>query len=219
MFSMLPLANADQPPTPSATPPAAEVTQPAPKKDRGQVLLAVKVGALFAEPFSGLGASYLVEIELAYTLPVLKHHLALALNGAFTAPEANGTGTDPRLDASTGGAWNWHLQQFEGILGLSLIYRHPIGRFTPYVGIGPRLFLLESRISGSAGGAAISMSTETSTKVGGGLPLGLGIRLGPGDLFAEFALNICNIDHRTTGDASVGVSSLQLAAGYRLIFF
>jgi hypothetical protein len=77
---------------------------------------------------------------------------------------------------------------------------------------------LKSIVSGQAGTAKIIESNEVSTKIGGGIPVGLGIRLGPGDLFLEFALNICNIDHRTTGDESVGVSSLSLAAGYRLIF-
>ena len=193
-----------------------ELVAAQPKKDRGEVMVAVKVGGLFAEPFSKLGASYLVDLEIGYALPVLKHRLAITLEGAFTAPEANGASTDPRLDASAGGAYSWHLQQLEGILGLSLVYRHPIGRLTPYVGLGPRLFLLESKVSGTAGTTGIATSTEVSTKVGAGIPVGLGIRLGAGDLFAELALNIGPINHTITGASNTG--SLSLAAGYRVIF-
>jgi hypothetical protein len=221
-LSCFSLARAEEPaPPPAEDPPPAENPPPtvesaAPKKDRGEVMVGVKVGGLFAEPFSRLGASYLVDLEIGYALPVLKHRLAITLEGAFTDPQADGKSTDPRLDASMGGSYSWHLDQRELILGLSLVYRHKIGRFTPYVGVGPRLFLLESKVSGTAGSAKISVSDEVSTKVGAGIPLGLGIRLGPGDLFVEFAINVSSIDHRATGDSNTG--SLSLAAGYRVIF-
>lgn len=192
----------------------ASVTQTAPRRDRGVVLVAAKVGALLPYGFSNLGASYLVDVEVGYALPVWKHRLAITLDGAFTAPEASGTTTnDPRLDAS-GGSYDWHLSQRELILGLSVVYRHPIGRLVPYVGIGPRLFLLDSRIDGTAGGARISQSSEVSTKAGVGVPVGVGFRLGPGDLFGELALDWAPIDHRITGDTNTG--SISIAAGYRL---
>lgn len=199
----------------AAQQPTATVTTAAPSRDRGQILLAPKIGVLLPYGFSNLGASYLVGLELGYALPVLKHRLAITLDGEFTAPEASGSTTDPRLDASSG-AYSWHLSQREVILGLSLVYRHRIGRLTPYAGIGPRLFLLDSRITGTAGGAPISQSSEVSTKVGVGIPLGLGFHLGPGDLFAELQIDYAGIDHRITGDTNTG--SLSLAAGYRLIF-
>ena len=198
-----------------AVAPQNAVAAPAPKRDRGQLLLAVEIGALLPYGFSRLGASYLVDLQVGWALPWLKHRLALALDGGFTAPEASGTTNDPRLDAS-GGSYSWRLSQRELILGLTIVYRHPIGRLTPYAGVGPRLFLLDSRVQGSAGGAIISQSSETSTKIGVGIPVGLGVRLGPGDLFGELALNISAIDHRTTGDTNTG--SFTLAAGYRFLF-
>lgn len=194
----------------------ATVVAPAPARDRGQMLVAVKGGVLLPYGFSKLGASYLVDVEVGYVLPVLRRHLAITLDGAFTAPGAAGTTTDPRLDASSGGSYSWQLAQREVILGVSLVYRHPIGRLTPYVGVGPRLFLLDSRATGSASGAAISESSEVSTKLGAGVPIGLGIHLGPGELFAELQLDIAPVDHRITGDTNVG--SLSLAAGYRFVF-
>jgi hypothetical protein len=205
----------------SAVPTAAPsepvvVEAPAPKKrDRGEFLVAVKVGGLFPQAFSRLDSSYLVDLEVGWALPVLRHHLAITVEAAFTDPEADGRQADPRLDAA-GGMYSWHLEQRELILGVNLIYRHPIGRLTPYVGVGPRLFLLESKVSGKAGTAKIATSSEQSTTGGAGIPVGLGIRLGPGDLFLEVALNISPITHTTTGDSNTG--SISLALGYRLIF-
>lgn len=186
------------------------ITQAAPPRDRGQLLVAAKVGGLFAEPFSRLGASYLVDVEIGYALPVLRHHLAIAIDGAYTAPESSGGGSDGAVAA---GSYSYHLQQRQGILGLTLYYRHPLGRVTPYVGVGPRLFLLQSEVDGSSGGTPIHTSSEVSTKAGVGVPLGVGVRLGPGDLFVEASLLWAGIDHRITGDANTG--ALTLSLGYR----
>jgi len=193
--------------------PAPSVQATAPTgPDRGQLLLAAKVGGLFAEPFSSLGASYLVDLELGWALPVLKHRLAITVEGAYTAPEADGSGNAPQ---TAQGVYTWHLQQREGLLGLSLVYRHKIGRWTPYVGFGPRLFLLQSTINGASGATAFATSSEVSTKIGLGAPVGVGVRLGPGDLFVEFSVAWAPIDHSVTGTSNVG--SLAVAAGYRFV--
>ena len=188
------------------------LVQAAPAHDRGQVLIAAKIGGLFGEPFSKLGASYLVDVELGYALPVWKHHLAIALDGAYTAPEASGGGSDAQVAA---GSYTYNLQQREGILGLTLYYRHPLGRVTPYVGVGPRLFLLQSEVDGAAGTTPIHTSSEVSTKAGVGVPLGVGVRLGPGDLFLEASFLWAAIDHQITGDTNVG--SLTVSLGYRFV--
>jgi hypothetical protein len=188
------------------------ITQAAPARDRGQVLIAAKVGGLFAEPFSRLGASYLVDLEIGYALPVLRHHLAIAIDGAYTAPEASGGGTNAQVAS---GGYMYQLQQREGILGLTLYYRHPIGRVTPYIGVGPRLFLLQSQVDGAAGTTPIHTSSEVSTKAGVGAPLGVGVRLGPGDLFLEASVLWAPIDHQITGDSNIG--ALTVSLGYRFV--
>ena len=184
---------------------------PAAARDRGELLLAPRAGALVPYGFSSLGASYVVGVEAGWALPVLRHRLAVTVSGDFTAPEASGSATD-----ATTGAYDWHLAQRETILGLSLVYRHPLGRVTPYAGLGPRLFLLDSRVDGSAGGAHIAQSREQSTQAGGGAFAGVGVRVGPGDLFAELRVDASPIDHRTTGPTSTG--ALAIAAGYRIFF-
>src|SRR5579859_359781 len=81
-----PLALADEP--------LAAERSMRPKKDRGELMLAVKGGGLFSEPFSNLGPSYLVDVEVGYALPVLKHRLALAIDVAFTDPQTDGKQPD-----------------------------------------------------------------------------------------------------------------------------
>jgi hypothetical protein len=184
-------------------------------RDRGEFLLAPRAGVLLPYGFSALGPSYLVGVEVGWALPVVEHRLAVTVAGDFTAPEASGSAGDARLDASSG-AYTWHLSQREVILGLSLVYRHPLGRVTPYAGLGPRLFLLDSRIEGNAGAAHIAQSHEQSTQVGGGAVVGLGVRAGPGDLFAELRVDVSRIDHRITGPSNTG--ALAIAAGYRVTF-
>lgn len=183
------------------------------KKDRGEVTLALKAGGMVARGFSRLDGSYVVAAEVGYVLPVLRHHLALAVDAAFSAPHASGSSTDPRLTDNSG-SYTWRLEQRELTVGLTLFYRHPIRRVTPYIGIGPRVFFLESKVKGTVGTTNVAESSEVSTKVGVGIPLGVGFRLGPGDLFIEAQLAISRLEHRTTGDSNTG--SLALLAGYRV---
>ena len=57
-------------------------------------------------------------------------------------------------------------------------------------------------------------STEQSTKAGLSVPIGFDYQIGPGRLFGEMMILWAPIEHRSTGDASVG--SITLEAGYRL---
>jgi hypothetical protein len=70
-------------------------------------------------------------------------------------------------------------------------------------------------VKGEAGtGNMITETLEQSTKVGFHVPLGVDYLLGPGRLFVEAQLFWAPIDHRSTGDSSVGAISAEL--GYRL---
>jgi opacity protein-like surface antigen len=222
------------PPPPPSPPPAADAVAPPPtvaaddalraspaateKHDRGAVLLGLKAGGLFPEAFSPLGPSFLVDVEAGYVMPWLRRSFAVILDVGFTMPTASGTQTDPRVDVS-GNGYSWDLTQRELVFGLTAMYRVPYlldGRLGPYVGIGPRLWLLQTKVVGQAGaGNNINESTEQSTKVGLSVPIGLDYALGPGRLFGEVQILWAPIDHRITGDSSVG--SFTVDVGYRLL--
>lgn len=232
LASLSSVALADNPPPAAAPPPpngsapaaaadapaaqiAVEAPPPAEKKDRGAVLIGVKAGGLFAEPFSKLGPSFLVDVELGYVLPILHRGLVLTVDGGYTQPEASGTQTDPRVDAN-GGSYTWSETQRELMLGVTVMYRLTLigtGRVAPYIGVGGRLWLLDTKVNGAVGAGAISESHEQSTKFGLSVPLGVDVGLGPGRVFVEGMLLWAPIDHAITGESSVGAISVE--AGYR----
>jgi hypothetical protein len=204
-------------PAPSTAGDAVATHELAPPHDRGAVIIGLKAGGTFSEPFSPLGPSYLVGVELGYLLPFAHRSIAILVDGAFTEPGASGGTTDPRV-TSNGGAYTWNLTQREVLIGLTLMYRLHIGtgRVAPYIGVGPRVWLLQSKLVGEAGaGNPISESNEQSTKFGVSAPLGVDIGLGPGRLFIEAQVMWAPIDHRSTGDSSVG--AINGALGYRLL--
>jgi opacity protein-like surface antigen len=214
----------DNPPPPPEAAVAASA-EPA-SSDRGAFVIGAKIGGLFAEPFTncnagmggsctGLGASFLADVEVGYVLPYLNRSFGILLDVGYTQPTASGDQTDPRIDVAKN-AYHWDLTQRELLLGLTVLYRMTFirdGRIAPYIGIGPRLWLLQTSVNGTAGASTISESTEQSTKVGLSVPIGVDFALGPGRFFGEFQVLWAPIDHRTTGDASVG--ALTIEAGYR----
>ncbi len=203
-------------PAPAATVTASASVEPA-KPDRGAFVLGVKGGGLFPEVFSDLGANFFVDVEVGWILPFLKRGIAITIDAGYTQPEVTKSGTDPRV-TSNGGMYTWDLTQRQVIIGLTIAWRMTFigeGRLVPYIGVGPRLWLLQTQVVGSAGsGNPITESDEQSTKVGVGVPIGLDYKVGPGRFFVEAQFLWGPIDHRTTGDSSVG--SITAALGYRL---
>lgn len=198
---------------------AQGATPPASGPDRGAFVLGVRAGGLFAQPFTEgrLGASFLVGVETGYVLPVLRRAFAITADVGYTQPTASGTQMDPRVQ-SNGGTYTWSITQQELLVGLTVMYRMTFiarGRVAPYLGIGPRVWFLRTLATGAAGGSTISESQEQSTRVGLSVPLGVDIALGPGALFVEAQLFWAPIDHRITGDSSVG--SINAVLGYRLM--
>ncbi len=188
-------------------------TREQPEKDRGGAILGAQVGALFGQPFSPLGTSYFVEVEAGYLLPYLHRLFAVTATCAFSAPGTDGSGADPRLP---GGGYSYSITQQQLMFGLNVMAKIPLGRVVPYVGVGPRLFLVRTISSGStSGGAAIPESSETSTEAGVGVPVGVDVLLGPGRLFVEMQLLYAATAQRSTGSAALG--SLVLGLGYRLV--
>lgn len=186
-----------------------------PENDKGAGLIGIKVGAFLPQAFqSQLDTSFFLELEGGYLLPFVNRMFGIVGSFAVSMPQTKNTISDPRVP---GGSYSYDqtTQQFQ--LGLSFVAKVPIGRLVPYVGIGPRLFIVRTPSSGSAAdGTAIPQTTELSQEVGVGVPLGLDFLLGPGRLFVELQLLYAASSQQSTGPGSFG--SMTAAAGYRFVF-
>jgi len=177
------------------------------------VLLGAKVGGVL--PFGGLSPNARVGLEAGYVFPWLKGSLAAALDVDFAAPKSTGSKSgDPRVP---NGSYDWHLTEQELAFMPVVMYRlTSLGSVVPYIGIGPRIYLLRSTVKGSSGGTPISETTEQSTKIGVGIPAGAELRLGPGSAIAELLFEYASLDHTATGPSNTGALNLML--GYRFVF-
>jgi hypothetical protein len=185
-------------------PPVAEV--------QGGFLAGAKVGGIV--PFNGLSPHVTGTLELGYIFGWKNRSLGATLVIDYAAPGKDGRQIDGRVAA---GGYDWQLRQQMLVFMPLLLYRFTwvSERFTPYVGAGPRLFLLKSTVRGMAGTSVISETQEQSTKLGVGLPLGIEIRLGPGALTVEILLQHADIEHTATGGARLGAGTLSV--GYRWV--
>jgi len=189
---------------------AEETSGPSAAPDRGAFVAGGKVGGNAS--FNGLGPFVNGGLELGYVFPWLNRGLGLYVDAGYTVPRASGTANDPRV----GGAYSWSLTQKQLTVTPMIVYRMTqLGRFVPYAGVGPRIYMMESVTKGSAGNAVILETKERSTKVGVGVPLGVDILVGPGAVLAEFLFEIGPLDHTLTGNTHTGAASLSL--GYRLM--
>jgi hypothetical protein len=177
------------------------------------LLAGAKVGGLI--PFGGLGPNLTGGVELGVVFPWLHRSFAFAIDLDYAVPKASGSETDPRI--ATGGKYTWHLTEQELNLMPVIMYRlTSLGRVTPFVGVGPRIYFLQSTVRSGEGTPTFQETTEKSTKVGFGVPLGVELQLGPGGLLAELLFQYGGLDHTATGVSNTGGASL--AVGYRFLF-
>jgi len=185
--------------------------------DSAAFLLAGKLGGIAS--FNGLDPFVQGGLELGWVFGGTGRSLAALLQVEYSAPPASGEQTEEDFDPARvpGGMYGWELVQKELVFQPTFMYRLTAlsDSITPYGGIGPRLYLLQSVVSGRAGDETIGETRESSTKFGLGIPLGAELALGPGGLFAEFLLQWAPLDHDTTGDTHLGGASLFL--GYRAL--
>lgn len=176
------------------------------------LLAGAKVGGVV--PFGGLGPNVTGGVELGVVFPWLHRSFALAIDLDYAAPKASGSESDPRI--MTGGKYTWHLTEQQLNLMPVVMYRlTSLGRVTPFVGVGPRIYFLQSTVRAGEGEPTFQETTEKSTKVGVGVPLGVEIQLGPGGLLAELLFQYGGLDHTATGVSNTGGASLAL--GYRFL--
>lgn len=186
-------------------------SQEAPARDStGCFSVGLKAGGLLA--FSKLDASARATLELGYVLPFAQRNLSVGVEVSYAAPKRSGV---QHGDVRVGGSYSWRLSVQELTIMPVAFYRLPISEhFIPYIGAGPRIYLLRSTTSGDVNGVPISETREQSTKLGIGIPIGVQVRLGPGFVLAELLTEYGPLDHTTTGGSNTGAESLQL--GYRL---
>jgi hypothetical protein len=180
----------------------------------GAVLLGGKLRGIASqrglEPFMHAG------IELGYIFPALDRSLGALLQVEYSVPSAEGN-----MDQSfgqervPGGGFRSQLLQKELVLQPTFLYRMTslFDSITPFVGLGLRVYLLESIITAKAEDETIEETTERSTEFGGGLPIGAEFALGPGALTGEVMLQWGPLSHLLSGHLS-GVSAF---AGYRVL--
>lgn len=220
----------EPPPADPSPPPAADAevavsldggldaTAPSPEASplaRGRLLLAGKFGGIAS--LNGLRPFPTVGIEAGYAFGGTGGRIAALLVAEYTAPSSSGSQTEAFSPERVpgGGSYEWELRQKELVLQPTFMYRLPglVQRLTPYAGIGPRIYLLESVARGEAGGEVFLDTVERSMKFGAGMPLGAEFELGPGGLFSELLLQWGPLKHTTTGDTHLG--GVSLFAGYR----
>lgn len=183
----------------------------------GAFLLAGKIGGIAS--FNGLDPFLQGGIELGWVFAGTDRSIAALLQVEYSAPPASGSVTEEGFDPPrvADGSYDWELVQKELVFQPTFLYRltgiHD--SLTPYAGIGPRIYLLESVVRGNAGGETIGDTTEQSTKLGLGVPLGAELALGPGGLLAELLFQWAPFEHDTTGDTHLG--GLSLLLGYRAL--
>lgn len=181
--------------------------------DKGAGSIGLRVGALLPQAFSPLDASWMLELEGGYLLPFYRRLIGIVGSVGVTLPTVSGSGvSDPRV---SGNSFDYRQQSQQFLLGLTLVGHIPLGRIVPYVGVGPRAFVVRTESAGAAGGNAFPGNSELSVEPGVGVPVGLEVLLGPGRLGAEFQLLYAPAQQRSTGPGSFG--SMVIAVGYRFV--
>lgn len=189
---------------------AATPKETAPPSSPSGVLVGAKIGSIL--PVSGASPNARVGLDLGYVFPQSGQHFGALLQVDYASPKAEGSGVDPRVPS---GGYNWRLS--EQLLAFTPMFSYRVGRYgalTPFVNVGPRIYFLQTNITGSVGPSAIAETTEQSTALGGALSAGTEVALGPGALTGELMFEYASLSHRSTGSSSTG--ALNLMVGYRL---
>ncbi len=176
-------------------------------------VVGLHVGPAFA--LSPLNTAFQPRLEFAVELPFAGRRLRPFLTAAWSKPVAEGSAEDDRLPS---GSSDYRLDQTLLTLGLGawVALLPPERRVVPEVGVGPEVFLLRSRVTGSSDGAAFPESREQYTRVGALVAAGARFGLGPGELAAHLSWHGAKLDGLVTGDSN----AMQVGAsvGYRLVF-
>ena len=200
-----------------------EVPVEAPERARAspRIVAGLHAGATVPQVFSELTLAATFGLDVGYLPPVdigpFVRPLQIGLGISFTNPPAEGQSADPDL-GDEGRAVVWSLEERMLVLELNAAWRFmPLTeRWSAFAQLGPKLYLMESILKASSGGADFGEQRETRTHVGFSVGGGVDLSLGPGSAFAALEIGGSDLDKTITGDANTGAVSLEL--GYRLHF-
>ena len=207
----------DAPPTeapPADAPPADPVAPDAPAESAPmEITVGLHVGPTI--PLSALGVSATPRLEVGLVPGMLKRQLQFVVTGSFAAPVARGTVDDPRVP---GGSYDWELHQSEVILGIGAIYDLLPRSATvhPEVEFAPQLYILGTRVDGTADANAFGESKERYVQPGLLVAAGVGYYIGPGRLIGRVEFEMSPLIGEITGKSST--AAINPTVGYRLYF-
>jgi hypothetical protein len=163
-------------------------------------------------PLGGLSPWAQFGVEAGVVFPWLRRGISLGLHVDYAQPTSDGTQAgDPRV---AGGSYTWNLTQQYLTFMPVVMYRHTgFGRVVPFAGVGPRIYLMRSTVSGAVGSVGIPETTEQSTALGVGVPFGVELKVGPGGVLGEVLAQWGPFEHAATGPTHTG--ALSLSVGYR----
>lgn len=184
------------------------------------LVVGAKLGGGFSQPFGALGTSFVGEFELGYNLPPLRRSIEIFVTGQYSAPKTDGNGIadtfGPGGKSRIPGTMSYELTEQQAIVTLGGLYRLPLPTplFRPYIALGGRLYMLRTKVSGSAGTQGFGENQETAMKAGFFGALGGEIHFGPGAVLLEVQTGYAGVDGFVLRDTNVG--ALNVALGYRL---
>lgn len=210
----VPAGTAPAAPATAAAPPTETVTRVAEEPDKPkEFLLGARIGAIFPEPFNKLDANFLLDVELAWQLPVLDRKLGLFFDASYSRPTESGTRPDARLAGGTE-SYSLYIDDLGFTLGAQVVL--PIKSKLLFIaGVGAKMHLTHSVINANAMGTDLGTNTEDNTRFGVVVRVAGGYRVGPGAIVVEAHFEYTPIDHLITGDNNTGHLSIQ--AGYLLM--
>jgi hypothetical protein len=186
----------------------------------GIVIGAKPAGLGLSQPFSALGTSYTGELELGWLLPVLNRSIQVFFSGQYSAPGAKGGEIadpfGPNGEPRVPGTMSYQVTVQQLRLTLGGVYRLPLAipLFRPYGGLGGRMYLMRTRVDGSAGLEPFGRNQETATKLGLVGLLGGELHVGPGAVLLELQIGYAAIDGYIMRDTNA--AALDLLLGYRI---
>ncbi|MCO4745954.1 MAG: hypothetical protein KC912_14260 [Proteobacteria bacterium] len=175
-------------------------------------VLGLHAGPTFA--LTPLNITALPRLTLGVELPPAQRRIRLWAGAAWAPPQESGSADDARVGS---GSFDYTLKQQELLVGggIAIAITRPDAPVVFDLELGPQVFLLESRVNGSADGQEFGEHREVYARIGVLGALGLRIQAGPGEVAVQAMMTASALNGRITGPThSAAITPL---VGYRLV--